>query len=49
MKRTFTSKPVIPAGYTGRDYNNWQNYLQKQLDKLYANDEKNIKNITFAS
>lgn len=34
MKRTFTSQPVVPKGYTGRDYNNWIKYLQKQIDKL---------------
>lgn len=34
MKRTFTAKPIVPTGYTGRDYNNWQKYLQKQIDKL---------------
>lgn len=35
MKRTSTVQPVVPKGYTGRDYNNWQKYLQKQLDKLH--------------
>ena len=34
MKRTFTSQPIVPTGYTGRDYNNWQKYLQKQIDKF---------------
>jgi hypothetical protein len=34
MKRTFTLQPIVPTGYTGRDYNNWQKYLQKQIDKL---------------
>lgn len=34
MKRTFTHQPVIPAGYTGRDFNNWQKYLHTQIDKV---------------
>jgi hypothetical protein len=34
MKRTFTQQPVIPAGYTGRDFNNWQKYLHTQIDKV---------------
>ena len=34
MKRTFTHQPIIPQGYTGRDFNNWQKYLHEQLDKL---------------
>jgi hypothetical protein len=34
MKRTFTQQPVIPQGYTGRDFNNWQKYLHAQLDRI---------------
>jgi len=34
MKRTFTQQPVVPQGYTGRDFNNWQKYLHAQLDKI---------------
>lgn len=34
MKRTFTTKPVIPSGYTGIDYNNWIKYIYKLIDKL---------------
>jgi len=34
MKRTFTHQPIVPHGYTGRDFNNWQKYLHEQLDKL---------------
>lgn len=34
MKQTFTQQPIIPTGYTGRNFNNWQKYLQKQLDKI---------------
>jgi hypothetical protein len=34
MKQTFTQQPIIPVGYTGRDFNNWQKYLQAQIDKI---------------
>ena len=34
MKQTFTQQPIIPIGYTGRNFNNWQKYLQKQIDKI---------------
>jgi hypothetical protein len=34
MKRTFTQQPIIPSGYTGRNFNNWQKYLQKQIEKI---------------
>lgn len=34
MKQVFTQQPVIPAGYTGRDFNRWQKYLQAQIDKI---------------
>jgi len=34
MKQTFTQQPTIPTGYTGRDFNSWQKYLQKQIDKI---------------
>ena len=34
MKQTFTQQPIIPTGYTGRNFNDWQKYLHKQLDKI---------------
>ena len=34
MKRTFTHQPIVPMGYTGRDFNNWQKYLHKQIEKI---------------
>jgi hypothetical protein len=34
MKRTFTHQPIVPTGYTGRDFNSWQKYLQEQIDKM---------------
>jgi hypothetical protein len=34
MKRTFTQQPIVPTGYTGRDFNNWQKYLHEQITKL---------------
>ena len=34
MKRTYTTQPVIPQGYTGKNFNLWQKHLQKQLDKI---------------
>ena len=34
MKRTFTQQPIIPMGYTGQNFNSWQKYLQKQIDKI---------------
>jgi hypothetical protein len=45
MKRTFTQQPIVPMGYTGRDYNDWQKYLQKQLekfDKVYSTAKKRM-------
>ncbi len=45
MKQTFTQQPIIPNGYTGRDFNNWQKYLQKQLekfDKAYSSGKKRM-------
>lgn len=32
--RTSTHKPVIPNGYTGRDFNNWIKYLKSQIDNI---------------
>lgn len=32
--RTSTQKTVIPTGWTGRDFNSWQAYLQKQIDRI---------------
>jgi hypothetical protein len=26
MKKTFTQPPVIPIGYTGKDFNSWIKY-----------------------
>jgi hypothetical protein len=34
MKQTFTQQPIVPTGYTGRNFNSWQKYLQKQIDKI---------------
>lgn len=34
MKQVFTQQPVIPAGYTGRNFNAWQKHLQKQIDRI---------------
>lgn len=36
MRRTFTVAPVIPRGYTGRNFNSWQKYLQAQIEKIYG-------------
>ena len=33
-QQTLTQQPIIPPGYTGRDFNSWQKYLQKQLEKI---------------
>lgn len=40
MKPTFTQQPIIPTGYTGRNFNNWQLYLQKQIDKIKRTNVK---------
>lgn len=29
-----TQKPIIPKGYTGRNFNAWQKHLQKQIDRI---------------
>lgn len=34
MKNTSTIAPVIPIGYTGKDYNKWINYIYKQIAKI---------------
>jgi len=35
MKRTtYTRQPVIPQGWTGRDFNNWAKYIDTQVRKL---------------
>jgi hypothetical protein len=34
MKQTSTNQPIVPIGYTGRNFNSWQKYLQQQLDKV---------------
>lgn len=47
MKRTFTNQPVVPAGYTGRDYNNWQKHLQKQIDKI--NGKRLVKELSYGN
>jgi len=42
MKRTATHPPVVPKGYTGRDFNNWQRYLQGEISLVYM-DRKQMK------
>lgn len=37
MKRTFTQQPVIPEGYTGKNFNSWSKYIHKQLEKTVYN------------
>jgi len=32
--KTSTQKPVIPNGWTGRNFNLWQKHIQKKLDKI---------------
>lgn len=34
MKRTSTQQPVIPQGYTGRNFNLWIRYVQREIDKV---------------
>lgn len=34
MTRTFTKQPVVPIGYTGQSFNEWQKYLQAEREKI---------------
>ena len=34
MKQKFTQQPTVPTGYTGRDFDSWQKYLQEQIEKI---------------
>lgn len=43
MRRTFTQQPVIPTGYTGRNFNSWQKYLQTQIEKIYAKNGRRLE------
>lgn len=33
MKRTHTQRPVIPKGWTGKNFNNWAKYIHAQVSK----------------
>lgn len=35
-----TQKSIIPKGYTGRDYNAWHAYLQREIYKLTLKKKK---------
>lgn len=34
MKQTSTNQPIVPIGYTGRNFNSWQKHIQKQIDVI---------------
>lgn len=35
MKNISTTAPVIPVGYTGKNYNKWINYIYRQIAKIH--------------
>lgn len=43
MRKTSTQQPIVPPGWTGRDYNNWHKYLKSQLDRINGIDILNKK------
>jgi len=36
--KTSTQAPIIPQGYTGRNFNDWQLKIQEALDKIKGTD-----------
>lgn len=36
-KRLLTKPPVIPKGWTGKNYNSWHQYLDAEISLIYMN------------
>lgn len=34
IPRASTQKTIIPAGYSGNDFNKWIKHLHKEIDKI---------------